>query len=84
MFAAVGLQPHRAAGGDHLGGQQPRPAELTDYLPEGIVGVARHRRLEHRRIDYDPSDRQGCDGRYGWLACGGWGHGVGTIWGAMG
>ena len=44
-------QPDEALGVDHLGGQQPGPAELADDLPEGVVREARHRGLQNRRID---------------------------------
>ena len=53
------IEPDKALGVDHFGGQQARPAVLPDDLPKGIVRVTRHRRLQHRRIDGHGPNLQG-------------------------
>ena len=59
VLAALVLEPDRAAGCDHLGGEQAGAAELSHHLPVREVGVARHRRLEDRRVDDDRADGEG-------------------------
>ena len=50
------VEPDETPGIDHLGRQQPDTAEFADDLPKGKIGVARHRRLQDRRVDLKRTD----------------------------
>ena len=52
------IEPDEALGVDHLRGHQPSATELTHNLPEGVVGKARHWRLENRRVDQQGADEK--------------------------
>ena len=63
MLGLVLGQPHEALGVDHLRGQEAGAAELAHDLPEGVVGEARHRGLQDRRIDPQRTDPKARHGR---------------------
>ena len=65
MLTVVLVEPHKPAGVDHLGGLQAGAAKLPHDLPEGEVGVARHRRLQNGRIDDQRSDLERPDRKGG-------------------
>ena len=64
VFMQPGVELQEAAGIDHLGGRQAHAAQLPHDLPEAVVRVAGHRRLQERRVNNDVSNAERRDCRW--------------------
>jgi hypothetical protein len=56
MFAVVIVEPRERFRIHHLGRLQARAAKLSDDLAKRKARVARHRRLQHGRVDLQRTD----------------------------